>query len=103
MVDTPLSRHQPPQGRTSGQDAASAAEGRVPEDTADSAELVDRLVEEYRDRALWFLRPDYYPRSDEERLQVLAYIEQRADLPTFRRVARLRQCLLRTTSARSAG
>ena len=65
-------------------------------------DLIDRMVDEYRDQALWFLRPDYYPRTDAERLQVLDYIEQRSDLPTFRRVAAARQCLLRTSSGRSA-
>ena len=30
----------------------------------DIAEAVDRLVDEYRHRCLWFLRGDYYPSTD---------------------------------------
>jgi hypothetical protein len=36
---------------------------------------VNRLVDEYRHRCLWFLRSDYYPETDAQRLQVLEYIE----------------------------
>ena len=75
----------------------------APAEPPDAGELIDRMVDEYRDQALWFLRPDYYPQTDAERLQVLDYIEQRSDLPTFRRVAAARECLLRTSNARSAG
>ena len=69
----------------------------------DVYKLINRLVDDFRDQALWVLRPDYYPRTDAECLQVLDYIEQRSDLATFRRVAAARQCLLRTSSERSAG
>ena len=69
----------------------------------DVYKLINRLVDDFRDQALWFLRSDYYPRTDAECLQVLDYIEQRSDLATFRRVARARQWLLRTSSDRSAG
>jgi hypothetical protein len=40
------------------------------------AVMVDALVNEYRPRCLWFLRPDYYPRTKEERLRILDYIER---------------------------
>ena len=63
---------------------------------------VDRLVEEYRVRCLWFLRPDYYPSTLEERLKVLGYIEQRGDLEGFRRAATLRQWFLLDRNATSA-
>ncbi len=34
------------------------------------AEAVNHLVDDYRHRCLWFLRPDYYPVTDEERVRV---------------------------------
>lgn len=66
-------------------------------------DAVNALVDEYRDRALWFLRENFYPETDEERLRTLDYIARRADMATFRRVAELRQCLLRSSSEKSAG
>jgi hypothetical protein len=68
----------------------------------DLAEAVNRLADEYRPRCLWFLREDYYPATDDERLRVLSCIERHGDVNAFRRAAELRQWLLRTSSARSA-
>lgn len=64
---------------------------------------IDRLIEENRDRALWFLREDFRPTTDAERLRALDYIGRRADLATFRKVSELRECLLQSSSERSAG
>jgi len=63
----------------------------------------NRLVDEYRVRCLWFLRPDYYPTTLGERLRVLEYIERHGDVEAFRRVARMRRWLSPDSSARSAG
>lgn len=68
-----------------------------------AAEIVDGLVNEYRARCLWFLRPDYYPRSTEERLRVLGYIERYGDREAFRKAAEVRQWLSHPSSAKSAG
>ena len=65
-------------------------------------EAVDRLVDEYRQRCLWFLRSEYYPVTDAERLQVLEYIERYGDREAFRRAAEIRRWLSRTSSAGSA-
>lgn len=65
-------------------------------------DAVDRLVDEYRSRCLWFLRSDYYPATDIERLQVLEYIERYGDREAFRRAAEIRRWLSPTSSARSA-
>jgi hypothetical protein len=65
-------------------------------------DAVDRLVDEYRSRCLWFLRSEYYPTTDTERLQVLEYIERYGDREAFRRAAEIRRWLSRTSSARSA-
>lgn len=72
-------------------------------EASDIAQAIDRLVDEFRARALWFLREDYYPQTLEERLRVLRYIEERSDVPTFKRVAELRKCLLQSSSEKSAG
>jgi hypothetical protein len=69
---------------------------------ADVARQVDALVDECRSTALWFLRPDYYPHTDTERLRVLDAIQKRADLAAFKRAARLRAWLSRHSSDTSA-
>jgi hypothetical protein len=56
------------------------------------------LVEQYRGRCLWFLRPDFYPTTD----AVLEYIERYGDVDAFRRAARLKRRLLQTSNAPSA-
>jgi hypothetical protein len=67
------------------------------------AEAVDRLVEEYRHRCLWFLRSDYYPTTDDQRLRVLEYIQRHGDRKAYLRAAEVRQWLSRNSSAASAG
>jgi hypothetical protein len=52
-----------------------------------------RLVEEYRARCLWYLRPDYMPEDVRGRLQVLEAIATHGDLAALPRVARLRSWL----------
>ncbi len=61
-------------------------------------EAVRRLVDEYRLRCLWFLRPDFYPTDDASRLRALDYIERHGDREGFRRAATLRQWLSRAGS-----
>lgn len=65
------------------------------------AKSVDALVDEYRIRCLWFLRPDYYPATTDERLRVLGYIQRYGDLDGFRRASALRQWLSRLSSEAS--
>jgi hypothetical protein len=64
-------------------------------------EGVNRLLDEYRLRCAWFLRPDYYPTSLEARLRVLDYVERHGDREGFRRAAELRRWLLPTSNAPS--
>lgn len=66
------------------------------------AEAVNRLMDEYRLRCLWFLRGDYYPTTDDERQRVLDYIQRHGDRRAFLRAAEVRQWLSRSSSARSA-
>jgi hypothetical protein len=65
-------------------------------------EVVNGLVDEYRARCLWFLRPDYYPCSTEQRLRVLGYIELYGDREAFVRAAGVRAWLSHLSSAESA-
>ncbi len=67
------------------------------------AQAVNRLVDEYRQRCLWFLREDYYPTTDAERLRILEYIQRHGDLIAFCRAAEVRQWLLQRSSEASAG
>ena len=61
------------------------------------------LVDDYRARCLWFLRPDYYPAGPEETVRVLDAIQRHSDLVGFRRAAEVRQWLSPSSSATSAG
>jgi hypothetical protein len=73
---------------------------------ADAIRDVERavvlLVDEVRVDSLWYLRPDYYPRSDFERCRVLEAIQQHSGLEVFKRAAKLKTWLLQHSSATSA-
>lgn len=66
-------------------------------------EAVRRLVDDYRERCLWFLRENYYPVGSEEILQTLHYIEQHGDRQSFVRAAEIRRWLSPNSSGPSAG
>jgi hypothetical protein len=70
--------------------------------SAPEIDAVDQLVDEYRSRCLWFLRSDYYPATDAERLRILGYIERYGDLDAHRRAGRLKRWLSQRSSAPSA-
>ena len=61
------------------------------------------LVDEYRHRCLWFLRPDYYPATIAEAERVLEAIQRHGDRDGFRRAAQVRQWLSPPSSATSVG
>jgi hypothetical protein len=92
----------PPTIRSSRSGAADSVRQPRPDDSTLAAE-VDQLVDEQRVSCLWFLRPDYYPQTDRERLRVLGLIERRGDLQAFRRAATLRRWLSPDSSDASAG
>jgi hypothetical protein len=60
------------------------------------------LVDDYRDRCLWFLARDYYPSTTAEALRVLDAIQRHGDLEAFRRAGELRRWLSPPSSATSA-
>ncbi len=66
-------------------------------------EALRELVDEYRDRCLWFLQRDYYPATPQEAERILSYIERNGDLQAFQRAARIRAWLSPPSSATSAG
>ena len=72
-------------------------------DEDDAAAAVNRLLDDYRLRCAWFLRPDYYPANLAERLRILDYVDRHGDREGFRRAADLRRWLLPTSNAPSAG
>jgi hypothetical protein len=71
-------------------------------ETEPIADAVRRLVDEYRDRCLWFLRVDYYPEGPEAILRTLDYIERHGDRQAYVRAAEIRRWLSRRSSASSA-
>ena len=70
---------------------------------AANADSVRQLVDDYRDRCLWFLRRDSYPVTTVEQLTVLDYVERYGDLAAYQRARALRQWLSPNSSAASAG
>jgi hypothetical protein len=68
----------------------------------DLAREIDALVDECRSAALWYLKPDYYPHTDDERRRVLHEIQKHADLERYKRAARLHEWLSRHSSDASA-
>ena len=59
------------------------------------------LLEEYRDRCLWFLRPDYVPQTTDETVRVLELIERYGDRRGYQRAEEIRKWLSRQSSEQS--
>jgi len=66
-------------------------------------EALRALVDEYRDRCLWYLRRDYYPETRDEGLRVLDAIARHGGVDAFRRAAEIRSWLSPPSSATSVG
>jgi hypothetical protein len=66
-------------------------------------DALNELLDEYRDRCLWFLRRDYYPATIAEAQRVLEAIQRHGDRDGFRRAAQIRQWLSLPSSAASVG
>ena len=66
------------------------------------ADALRGLIDEYRDRCLWFLRASYYPTEREEILRTLRYVERYGDREGYRKAAEIRQWLSRSSSESSA-
>ena len=72
----------------------------IPQEALDPLKAI---VDKYRDRCLWFLRPGYYPESLEEALRVLESIQRHGDREAFKRAGEVRRWLSQGISAKSAG
>ena len=70
--------------------------------TGDIGDIINALVDDYRDTCLWFLRSDFYPTTFEQRLRVLKYIERYGDRTAFLKAADARRWLLQSTNEKSA-
>jgi hypothetical protein len=80
----------------------ASGDSTMPVSHEDLARAIDALVDECRSDALWFLKPDYYPRTDDDRRRVLYTIQKHADVDLYKRAARLQQWLSRHSSAAPA-
>ena len=76
--------------------AATGVEGTT-EQPLDMEQEMRHLVDDYRSRCLWFLRPDFYPSNDEERLQTLGHIERYGDRAALQRAGKVRRWLSKTS------
>ncbi len=63
---------------------------------------IDDLVDECRDQCLWFLRSDFYPKTLDQKLRVLRYIERYGDRTAYRKAAEARRWLSQSSSETSA-
>jgi hypothetical protein len=61
------------------------------------------LTNKYREQCLWYLRHDFVPSDVAGALRVLSAIEAHADRDGYVRARELKQWLLRTSNAPSAG
>ena len=62
---------------------------------------VRSLMNDYRERCLWFLRLDYQPHTAEEVLRVLHWIRRHGDREAFQRAREIERWLSRTSSETS--
>ena len=60
---------------------------------AETSKDLAGLIKDYRERCLWFLRPDYVPKTTEEIIKVLDLIERYGDREGFRRAEEIKACL----------
>jgi hypothetical protein len=61
--------------------------------TVDWREELARLIEEYRDRCLWFLRPDFMPTTTEQILRTLDQLERYGDRAAYQRAEAIKRWL----------
>ena len=71
-------------------------------DTEQLDRTIDALVDEYRHQCLWFLRPDFFPKTVDQRLRALKYIQRYGDRAAYRKAAEARRWLLQSSSETSA-
>jgi hypothetical protein len=60
-------------------------------------QAIRELVDEYRDRCLWFQRRDYYPETPEEILRAIEMIERYGDRTAYERAETIRAWLTQSS------
>lgn len=76
-----------------------ASRGAAPEgDRSEIVRAIDLLIDECRVQCLWYVRPDYYRRTDLERLRMLEAIQERSGQAVFQRAGALKTWLSRHSS-----
>jgi hypothetical protein len=83
-------------------DVTRSTDSPVEPTRAEVLREVDALVDACRVECLWYLRRDWYPGTDADRLRVLAEIQERAGREVFRRAGMLKAWLSRRSSDGSA-
>ena len=63
---------------------------------------INELASAKRTECLWFIRTDYLPETNPERLNILKYLEKHGDRETFKKARILRDCLLQLSKEKSA-
>ena len=81
-------------------DRATLRSAMTPDPALDAE--VRALVDDYRERCLWFVRADYYPSTPDEILRVLRWIRARGDRKAFQRAGKIEEWLSRTFNETSA-
>lgn len=76
---------------------------KMTEEETDIATRIDRLVDEYRTQCLWFLRRDFYPRTREQQLRVLGYIQRHGDRNAYSKASEARRWLSQKSSEAPVG
>ncbi len=59
----------------------------------DVQQELKRLIDDYRGRCLWFLRPDYFPCTPQESRHILDLIERYGDMAGYRRAEEIKRWL----------
>lgn len=62
---------------------------------------IAKLMDDYRTQCLWFLRPDYVPRTRDETLRVLELVERYGDRAAYQRCERIKAWLSRPSRPQS--
>jgi len=75
----------------------------MPNEVVHVEKAVNELVDVYRIRCMWFLRPDFYPSTPQERLYVRDQVQRHGDREAYLKAAALRRWLSQPSSATSAG
>lgn len=58
-------------------------------DKTNTTDCINRFIDEQRQLCLWFMRPDYRPSTDGEKIMVLKKIQLRANLEAYKKAGEM--------------